>query len=117
MKRVVIIGASGFGGEVAWTLGRMAAATGGVEIVGFCDDAIQKRCGDWQGLPLLGPLEEVVCQGETWFHVAIGHNAIRERLMAQAVVRGWQPVTVIDPTAVVAISARIGSGCYVGSFG
>lgn len=114
MKRVVIIGASGFGGEVAWTLSRMAAATGGVEVVGFCDDAPHKRCGDWQGLPLLGPLETAVCEGEIWFHVAIGHNAVRERLTAQAAARDWRPLTVVDPTSVVAPHARIGRGCYIG---
>ncbi len=115
MKRVVIIGASGFGGEVAWTLGRMAAAGGGLEAVGFCDDAPEKRNGAWRGLPLLGPVEAAAVAGEVWFHAAVGGNAARERLTARALARGWTPLTVADPTAVVAPDARVGAGCYIGA--
>lgn len=68
MTRVVIIGASGFGGEVAWTVRRMAAATGdGMELVGFCDDAPQKRSGTWRGLPLLGPIASAACGDDVRF--------------------------------------------------
>ena len=140
--RVVIIGASGFGGEVAWTVRRMAAAAaaGGaaqapcpcpadgtpvprealrapraIEIAGFCDDAPEKRSGIWRGLPLLGPVETAACGDGVHFHVAVGCNAARERLAARAAARGWLPLTVIDPAAVVAPDARVGDGCYIGA--
>jgi len=115
MKRVIVIGASGFGGEVAWLLGRMAAADGGLELVGFCDDAPDKQAGRWRGLPLLGSIESAACDGEHWFHVAVGGNAARERLTARARARGWRPLTVSDPSAVVAADARVGEGCLIGA--
>ena len=116
MTRVVIIGASGFGGEVAWTLRRMAAAADdGMEILGFCDDAPAKHSGVWRGLPLLGPVETAACGEDVRFHVAVGCNAARERLTARAAARGWRPLTIIDPAAVVAPDARLGDGCYIGA--
>ncbi len=115
MKHVIIIGASGFGGEVAWTLTRIAGSAGGIKIMGFCDDAPEKKDGVWQGLPLLGSVESTGCGGEVWFHVAVGGNAARERLTARARARGWTPLTVTDPSAVVAADARIGDGCYIGA--
>ncbi|MBM4162850.1 MAG: hypothetical protein FJ222_00150 [Lentisphaerae bacterium] len=115
MKKVIIIGASGFGGEVAWVLERMAAQFGETATIGFCDDAPGKQCGVWRGLPLLGPLGAAcVGGGEVWFHVAVGDNAARERLTVRAITCGWRPLTVCDPTAVVAADARVGEGCYIG---
>jgi sugar O-acyltransferase (sialic acid O-acetyltransferase NeuD family) len=120
MKQVIIIGASGFGGEVAWVLERMAEPTGGAAIIGFCDDAPGKQCGVWRGRPLLGPVGATACVagaacGEVWFHVAVGGNAARERLTARAIACGWRPLTVYDPTAVVAADACVGEGCYIGA--
>jgi sugar O-acyltransferase (sialic acid O-acetyltransferase NeuD family) len=116
MKQVIIIGASGFGGEVAWMLERMAGPTGGAAIIGFCDDAPGKQDGVWRGRPLLGPVGAAACAGaEVWFHVAVGGNAARERLTARAIACGWRPLTVCDPTAVVAADARLGEGCFIGA--
>lgn len=116
MIRVVIVGASGFGGEAAWVVRRMAKATGdGMELLGFCDDAPEKQSGVWCGLPLLGPIVSAACGDDVRFHVAIGHNATRERLTALAMARGWRPLTLIDPTAVIAPDARMDDGCYIGA--
>jgi len=43
MQRVVIVGASGFGKEVAWVIERMNGVSPTFEIVGFCDDAPEKQ--------------------------------------------------------------------------
>jgi sugar O-acyltransferase (sialic acid O-acetyltransferase NeuD family) len=119
MKQVIIIGASGFGGEIAWVLERMIAPSGGATVIGFCDDAPGKQSGVWRGRPLLGPVGAAACAagagGEVWFHVAVGSNAARERLTARAIACGWRPLTVCDPTALVAADARVGEGCYIGA--
>lgn len=110
MKRVVILGAGGFGGEAAWILSRMP---GDCICAGFCDDAPDFACGSRLGLPLLGPIEGV---GESalFFHVAVGNNALRRALTARAFARGWEPFSLIDPTALIAPTARIGAGCFIG---
>ncbi len=113
MKQVIIIGASGFGGEVAWVLERMAAQSGGTAIIGFCDDAPGKQCGVWRGLPLLGPVGAAACiggaaGGEVWFHVAVGGNAARD----QATV-GHD--AVVEAFAQICPGARVSGGCHIGA--
>ncbi len=110
MKRVVILGAGGFGGEAAWILSRMP---GGYTCAGFCDDAPDFASGSRFGLPLLGPLEGVR-EAALLFHCAVGRNALRRALTARALAHGWQPLSLIDPSALIAPTATIGAGCFIG---
>ncbi len=115
MCKLVIIGASGFGREVAWVVARVTCAKPEFELLGFSDDAEGKREGVWCGVPLLGPLEGVAARfGPVAFHCAIGNNRARQAVTARAVAAGLKPVTLIDPSAVVAPDAVVGAGCYVG---
>ena len=117
MKKVVIIGASGFGGEMAWVMQRVADSGVALEIVGFCDDAPAKHSALHSGLTLLGTIEAAAehLPTETYFHVAVGNNRSRQYLTNRAVAIGWLPYTVIDPTAIIAPSASLGKGCYIGA--
>lgn len=110
--RVVIVGAGGFGREVAWIAGLC-----GVEVVGFIDDSPEKASGEYAGRPLLGPLRDVLARlpAGTFFHVAIGRNAVRRAVTEQAVAAGWRPLSIIAPSAIVAPSAVIGAGCFIGA--
>ena len=49
-------------------------------------------------------------------HYCIGATdySLRTAIEATATARGWIPYTVIHPTAVVDVSARIGRGCFIG---
>ena len=111
--KIIIIGASGFGKEVAWIIGRMNSVAPMFEIEGFCDDAPDKQEGMFAGYPLLGALANVKPTG-LGFICAIGDNRARQRVTAQAVGAGFSPVTVIDPTAAIAPDAVIGAGSFVG---
>lgn len=105
MKSIVIIGAGGFGREVAWI-----AETAGFEVKGFCDDAIVET-----NRAFLGTIEnaaQTIPVAE--FIVAVGNNAARKSLFQRAVDSGWTPVSVISPHAVIAPDAIIGKGVFVG---
>lgn len=111
MKRVVILGAGGFGGEAAWILSRMP---GGWNCIGFCDDAPEWAAeGFRHGLPLLGRIEDVAAE-TLFFHCAVGRNVVRKALTERALARGWHALTILDPTALVAPSAVVGAGCFIG---
>jgi sugar O-acyltransferase (sialic acid O-acetyltransferase NeuD family) len=112
MRQVVIIGAGGFGREVAWICRRA-----NLQVVGFCDDAESLQNGEFDGAPLLGSIEQAakVLDGKIGFHCAIGDNRTRQALAGRALSIGWQPVTVIDPTAVIAENAQIGAGSFIGA--
>ena len=115
MKRCVIIGASGFGKEIAWIIRRAQAESGALDLVGFCDDAPEKQSGSFAGCELLGCLERVAELAAGYvFICGIGDNRVRQRVTARALGCGWRPVSVIDPTAVVAPDAVIGEGTFVG---
>ncbi|MCL1920120.1 MAG: NeuD/PglB/VioB family sugar acetyltransferase [Kiritimatiellaeota bacterium] len=114
MMRIVIIGASGFGKEVAWVIGRINRVAPTFEIVGFCDDAVDKQEGAFAGRPLLGAVANVSPSEGLGFICAIGNNRNRQRATAQAIGMGLVPVTVIDPTAVIAPDAVIGKGTFIG---
>ena len=115
MKDLVIVGAGGFGREVAWTVERIncSAPEAIWRLVGFADDAAERFSGASGGLSLLGPCTKAVRE---WpyasFFVAIGDNATRQGVVRALGDRDF-PV-LVDPTADVAPSAQIGRGAYVG---
>jgi sugar O-acyltransferase (sialic acid O-acetyltransferase NeuD family) len=115
VRPLAILGASGFGKEVAWIVERLNGVSPSFEIVGFCDDAEGKREGVFAGYPLLGPLEVAAARWPgVGFHCAVGDNRARQALTARALAAGWAPVTLIDCAAVVAPGAAVGLGSYIG---
>ena len=115
MKRIVIVGAGGFGREVAWVIERLNAVCPIFEVLGFCDDAADKRDGMCGTYPLLGPLKALKPGfGTVGVFCAIGNNRVRQSVMADARIEGHEPVTVVDPSAVIAPDVEIGKGSYVG---
>ena len=115
MRKLVIIGAGGFGREAAWVVERINAAGPQFELIGFCDDAADKREGLYGGYPLLGPLSGVKARcGEVGFFCAIGNNRVRQEVMAEGRALGLEPVSLVDPGAVIAPDVEIGRGSFVG---
>lgn len=112
MEPLVIVGAGGFGRELAWLAGRINRAAPAYRLLGFCDDAPGLRAGERGGLPLLGPVEQAP-PGSSFF-CAIGDNRARRAATARALARGLRPATLVDPSAVIAPGVRIGAGSVVG---
>lgn len=109
--RTIIIGAGGYGREVAWICRRA-----GIELLGFCDDAPDKQAGTFAECPLLGAIAAAAARldGPVGFHVAVGDNRARQQLAARARCAGWQAVAVVDPSAVCAPDVELGAGSLVG---
>ena len=115
MKKIVIVGAGGFGREVAWVIERINAVKPTFEILGFCDDAADKRDGACGTYPLLGAFGKIKERfGLVGFFCAIGNNRVRQAVMADARAQGHKPVTIVDVCAVVAPDVRLGAGSFVG---
>ena len=115
MKRIVIIGASGFGKEVAWVINRINAVAPSIDVIGFCDDAPDKQVGLFEGRPLLGAVEQFAAiHPGCGFICAIGNNRVRQHVTARALASKLFPVSVIDPSAIIAPDAVIAEGTYVG---
>ena len=114
-KEIMIVGAGGFGREVAWTLERINEDNGSPvwNILGFADDAPDKANGSLEGYPLLGGAEQASHDhpGAAVF-IAIGDNAIREQIFGR--MRGHDFPALVDPSADVAPTAELHQGAYIG---
>lgn len=109
VRRVVIVGAGGFGREVRFWA-RDAWGGTGVEFAGHLGAATGGSDG---ALRLLGDPELHAPRDDEGFLLAIGIPGVRRRVAEGLASRGARFLTLIHPTAVVAPTARIGAGAVV----
>jgi sugar O-acyltransferase (sialic acid O-acetyltransferase NeuD family) len=109
VRRVVIVGAGGFGREVRWWA-RDAWGTTGVEFAGHLGAATG---GSDTALGLLGDPERYVPRDDEGFLLAIGIPGVRRRVAEGLASRGARFLTLVHPSAVVAPTARIAAGAVV----
>lgn len=108
--RLLVVGAGGHGRSVA----EAAELSGQFEVVGFLDDALPPN-KLVLGVPVLGALASMA-QHQSIVNqaiVAVGNNAVREKLMMQLTVVGFTWATVVHPRAIVSPSSAIGAGSTV----
>lgn len=108
--RLLVVGAGGHGRSVA----EAAQLSERFEVTGFLDDAL--TAGDCVlAVPVLGPLTSLTNHRANCDQaiVAVGNNAIREKVTLQLVEAGFELATVIHPRAFVAPSAMVGQGSAV----
>ena len=109
--RLLVVGAGGHGRSVA----EAAELSGQFEVVGFLDDAapVGERV---LGSHVLGPVASMAdhCSVANHAIVAIGNNAVREKLMQQLTEAGYAMVTVVHPRAFVSPTAMVGQATCLG---
>jgi len=107
-RRLLVYGASGHGKVVA-DAGRSA----GYALAGFIDDSSFKDGQEFFGAPVLA-WERLMEQRRLWtdavIALGIGDNDARERCFGLVTSAGWELVTVVHQSAVIAPSARVGVG-------
>lgn len=114
--KLLIIDAGGHGASVA----EAAELSGVFEVVGFLDDALPVGkalltgpvLGAINGLSSLDHLDRYRAACDQAI-VAVGNNAVREKITQQLVDAGFDIATVIYPRAFVSPSAVVGSGSAV----
>ncbi len=114
--RVVVVGAraDGFAPMVVETIEDHTAH----EVVGYLDETPGMAGTILLGRPVFGPPSDVrraIDAGAEGVVFAIGHGPARARIAPGLVAAGLPLVTVIGPGAVVARSARLGAGVFVGT--
>jgi sugar O-acyltransferase (sialic acid O-acetyltransferase NeuD family) len=88
--------------------------SGQFEVVGFLDDTLP--AGEIvQGVPVLGTVASMLMRRAAVDQaiVAVGNNALRERLMQQLTAVGFDLVTVVHPRAILSPRAVLGAGSAV----
>ncbi|MBO7167003.1 MAG: NeuD/PglB/VioB family sugar acetyltransferase [Kiritimatiellae bacterium] len=112
MTDIIVIGAGGLGREVLWTIERINQISQTWNIVGVCDDATDRFEGSVSSYLYLGDVESAVSSNpQAAFVIAIGNNEIREKIYSKYKDRHYP--AIIDPSAVVAPSSKIGKGTFV----
>ncbi len=104
MNRLVIIGAGGHGKVIA-----DIAMKNGYTDISFVDDNAN---GDCMGFPIIGSSSAIhsLNDGKTDFVIGIGSNAVRKKI-AESYDVNW--VTLIHPSAQIAIGVSIGRGTVI----
>jgi sugar O-acyltransferase (sialic acid O-acetyltransferase NeuD family) len=88
------------------------------ELMSYWDDIVfvdkrypsLKSCGKWSVIGL--DINEVAKKGDAFF-VAVGDNATRRGLLEKNISLGYQPATIVHPSAVVSLESKIGVGVLV----
>lgn len=109
---IVIVGAGGFGREVAWLIERINAMQPTWNILGFVDDAGRGCVSGWD---ILGNTDWLLAYDHPLaVAVAIGSSdarkSVAEKIMAN---RRLSFPTLVDPSATTSESVRYGKGCIV----
>ncbi len=109
--RLLVVGAGGHGRSVA----EAVLMSGDFDLVGFLDDGAFASGRDVWGFPVLGPANVFVDYAALASHavVAIGNNALRQKLCAQLLAAGFALARVVHPRAIVSPRAQLGEGVAV----
>ena len=90
---------------------------GNYDILGYCDDNPELKGHVTYGARVLGTPEKVNIDlaDKPFFVCAIGKNAVRKQVVERVLAWGWQPVSLVDPSVIVAANVTVGPGTYVGA--
>lgn len=112
MKDLYIIGAGGFGREVAWLVERINKEKKLWNLKGFIDDDNELLGKNINGLKVEGNIDFLNSLGKENFCVcAIGNAKVRKTIVNR--LKNVSFATLIDPSAIVSNRVKIGEGTIV----
>lgn len=115
MKDLIIIGASGFGREVAWAVDRLNKANPTWNLLGFMDDNKEIQGTVINGYRVLGKSTDVNAYPDAYYVCAVGASRIRETIINR--LKDINPDikfgTVVDPTVEMSDFVSIGEGSII----
>lgn len=113
MKNLYIIGAGGFGREVAWCVERINDVTQTWNLKGFIDDN-EKLWGKQEDEYLvLGGCEYLKQQKDAYAVCAVGNAKVRKQIIEKLSNSGVQFATIVDPSVILSKSVSIGDGTII----
>jgi len=108
-KKLVLIGAGGHAKSVVDSIDEDK-----IELLGFIDE---NKVGTHFGYEIFGKDFSVVPNyTECYYLVSIGNVEIRKMWYERILGQGLKTLNIIDKTAIISKSAKIGTGNYIGKF-
>lgn len=115
MKELIIIGASGFGREVAWLVERINKVQKTWNMIGFLDDNDEIQGKVINEYPVLGKTDVANEYPDAFFVCAVGSSKVREKIISK-IKEDFPNIkfgTVIDPSVEMSDLVDIGEGCII----
>lgn len=116
MKDIVIVGAGGFGREVAWLIEDINKKEDSWNILGYIDDNASNHGKVLNNVKILGGfqwLEENPKREEIYFVCAVGNPITKELLVRRCETLGLKPATLIHPSVIMSNYNTIGEGSII----
>lgn len=116
MKKLLIIGARGWGREVYDIASACIKTDAELMVKGFLDDNAY-ALDDYKNYPpIIGPVESYEIQKDDVFICALGDVNYKKKYVKLILDKGGEFISLIHPTAVLGNNAQLGTGCIVGAF-
>lgn len=113
MKKLIIVGASGFGREVVQWVEDINAVKPEWAILGFLDDNPNALDGCSCDYQIIGAIKEWQPKEDEFFACAIAIPEVKYAVVTSLLERGAKFATLIHPTALVNKYAQIGEGVII----
>ena len=110
MKKILIVGAGGFGRELLQWIKDINAEKPTWEIGGFLDDNLQALDGVEIDYPVVGTISAWQPKDDEVFALAMGKPQLKRMVVEKLKSRGAHFAAVIHPTALVSPFAHYGEG-------
>ena len=117
IKHLWIVGAGGFGREVAtYANDVVLAGSAPWRFAGFADDRVDALKTIDPSIHVRSPIADLVPKSDEVICVAIGDPQVRIRVAKTLAERGFTFASVIHPTAVIGQRVELGAGCIAAPF-
>ena len=115
MKDLIILGASGFGREVAWIVERINKVMPEWNLLGFMDDDESIQGKIINGYKVIGNTLSINMFPEAYYVCAVGASKVREKIINKVKMACPEIKfgTIIDPSVEMSDTVMIGEGTIV----
>lgn len=113
MKDLYIIGAGGFGREVAWLVERINDVSFEWSLKGFIDDDESIWGSKEDGYPVLGGCEYLKKIGDVYAVCAVGSAKVRKKIINKLADSQVRYATLVDPSVIMSKRIRVGEGSII----
>lgn len=111
LKRIIIVGAGGMGGDTQWLIERVNQVSETYQLLGYIDDGIAEGTMI-NGFPVLGGMQVLKTVSEpTSVAFAIGNPGVRKKLREMAAENPYLNYpNLIDPSVIMSDRVQLGEG-------
>ena len=115
IKKIIIIGAGGFGREILWTLNDCNKIIKQYEILGFVDDNMSLKNKKIHDLPVLGDIDWILSSvpENVSFIIGIGDSKIRKKIFDKLKDKNFEFPVIKHPSVYCSDSITIGQGTII----